>query len=177
MALSDSQTALKSLYAAYYQRLMRFTKLYVPSYVEAEEIVSDSFLAVWNNRKSLLEIRNFDSYLYTIVRHKIVTYYRKQRPGLIELDELPVDLFLHTDTTPEDELISKEEIDRLNMAINTLPDKCKIAFKLVREDKLKYKEVADLLHISVKTLEAHLATAIKKLREVLGSHESTPGKR
>lgn len=171
MALSNSQTALKSLYAAYYQRLMRFTKLYVSSSVEAEEIVSDTFLAVWHNRKSLLEIENFDSYLYTIVRHKIVTYYRKQRPDLIGLDELSADLFLHTDTTPEDALISKEEIDRLNSAIDTLPDKCKIAFKLVREDKLKYKDVAAMLNISVKTLEAHLANAVKKLREVLRNDE------
>lgn len=169
MALSNSQTALKSLYGAYYQRLMRFTKLYVSSSVEAEEIVSDTFLAVWTNRKSLLDIQHFDSYLYTIVRHKIVSYYRTHHPDLIELDELSLDLFLHTDTTPEDELISKEEIDRLNIAVNSLPNKCKMAFKLVREDKLKYKEAAEILNISVKTLEAHLANAVKKLREILKS--------
>ena len=50
IALSDSQTAFKSLYLAYFQRLMRFTSLYVPSSVEAEEIVSDTFLSLWNNR-------------------------------------------------------------------------------------------------------------------------------
>ena len=64
IALSDSQTAFKSLYLAYFQRLMRFTSLYVPSSVEAEEIVSDTFLSLWNNRKSLPEISNFDSYIY-----------------------------------------------------------------------------------------------------------------
>lgn len=172
MALSDSQTALKSLYIAYFQRLMRFAGLYVSTSVEAEEIVSDTFLAVWNNRKSLPDIKHFDSYIYTITRHKAISYYRSQHMENVELNEHSIDLFAHTDTTPEEELISKESVDRLNSAINSLPDKCKMAFKLVREDKLKYKEVAIILNISVKTLEAHIATAVRKLRETLSSEIS-----
>lgn len=171
MALTDSQTALKSLYLAYFQRLMRFTKLYVSSSVEAEEIVSDTFLAVWNNRKSLLKVSNFDSYIYSIARHKAISYYRSIRMEQIELNEIPLDLFTQTDTTPEDDLISKERINQLNKAIDALPAKCKMAFKLVREDKLKYKEVAEILDISIKTLEAHLANAVKKLRDSLASEQ------
>ena len=145
MALSDSQTALKSLYMTYFGPLMRFTGMYVSSPAEAEEIVSDTFLAIWNNRKQLPGISNFDSYIYTVARHKAISYYRKQHM----------------------ELISQEGIHRLNLAIDSLPAKCKMAFKLVREDKLKYKEVAAILDISVKTLEAHLANAVRKLRETL----------
>lgn len=171
MALTDSQTALKSLYLAYFQRLMRFTKLYVSSSVEAEEIVSDTFLAVWNNRKSLLKVSNFDSYIYSIARHKAISYYRSIHIEQIELNEIPLDLFTQTDTTPEDDLISKERINQLNKAIDALPAKCKMAFKLVREDKLKYKEVAEILDISIKTLEAHLANAVKKLRDSLASEQ------
>ena len=122
IALSDSQTAFKSLYLAYFQRLMRFTSLYVPSSVEAEEIVSDTFLSLWNNRKSLPEISNFDSYIYGIARHKAISLYRTQHMEKVQIDENTIDLFAHTDTTPEEELISKECIDHLNEAINTLPD-------------------------------------------------------
>ena len=137
---------------------MRFTSLYVPSSVEAEEIVSDTFLSLWNNRKSLPEISNFDSYIYGIARHKAISLYRTQHMEKVQIDENTIDLFAHTDTTPEEELISKECIDHLNEAINTLPDKCKMAFKLIREDKMKYKDAANILEISVKTLEAHIAT-------------------
>ena len=159
MALSDSQTALKSLYMAYFGPLMRFTGMYVSSPAEAEEIVSDTFLAIWDNRKQLPGISNFDSYIYTVARHKAISYYRKQHMEQVSLDEISIDLFTSTETTPE------EEIHRLNLAIDSLPAKCKMAFKLVREDKLKYKEVAAILDISVKTLEAHLANAVHKLRE------------
>lgn len=167
MALSDSQTALKSLYMTYFGPLMRFTGMYVSSPAEAEEIVSDTFLAIWNNRKQLPGISNFDSYIYTVARHKAISYYRKQHMEQVSLDEISIDLFTSTETTPEEELISQEGIHRLNLAIDSLPAKCKMAFKLVREDKLKYKEVAAILDISVKTLEAHLANAVRKLRETL----------
>ncbi len=167
MALSDSQTALKSLYMAYFGSLMRFTGIYVSTPAEAEEIVSDTFLAIWNNRKQLPGISNFDSYIYTIARHKAISYYRKQHMEQVSLDEISIDLFTSAETTPEEELISREGIRRLNQAVDSLPTKCKMAFKLVREDKLKYKEVAAILDISVKTLEAHLANAVRKLRETL----------
>lgn len=124
-------------------------------------------MTLWNNRKSLPEISNFDSYLYTIARYKAISLYRTQHMEKVELNEHNIDLFVHTETTPEEELISKECINRLNRAINTLPDKCKMAFKLIREDHLKYKEAATILDISVKTLEAHITTAIRKLREEL----------
>lgn len=167
IALYDSQAAFKSLYLAYFQRLMRFMALYVSSPVKAEEIVSDTFLALWNGWKSLSDISSFDAYIYGIARHKALSFYRKQPMKKIEIDESMIDLFAHTDTTPEEEFISKECIDHLNKAINTLPDKCKTAFKLIREDKLKYKEAAAILEISVKTLEAHIATAVRKLKEAL----------
>lgn len=167
MAVSDSQAAFRSLYLHYFDRLLRFASLHVISYSEAEEIVSDTFLAIWNNRASLPEITHFDTYLYSIMRYKIISHLRKQTQQHVSLDELQIDFFAATETTPEDDLITQEEISRLNDAINSLPHKCKIAFKMVREDKMKYKEVAAILEISVKTLEAHLATATRKIREVL----------
>lgn len=167
IALYDSQTAFKSLYMAYYQRLTRFISLYVSSPLEAEEIVSDTFMTLWNNRKTLPEVSNFDSYIYTIARYKAISFYRSQHIENVVLDENNIDLFIHTETSPEEELISKECVKCLNDAINTLPDKCKMAFKLIREDRLKYKEAATILDISVKTLEAHITTAVRKLRETL----------
>lgn len=167
MAVSDSQTAFKSIYLAYFQRLIRYVSLYISSEVETEEIVSDTLLAVWNNRHTLPDLTNFDSYIYAIAKNKVINHYRIKRIHKVELEENHIDLFIHTATTPEEDLISKEDIERLNRAINALPPKCKMAFKLIREDKLKYKDAAVLLDISVKTLEEHIATAVRKLREAL----------
>lgn len=114
MALSDSQTALKSLYMTYFGPLMRFTGMYVSSPAEAEEIVSDTFLAIWNNRKQLPGISNFDSYIYTVARHKAISYYRKQHMEQVSLDEISIDLFTSTETTPEEDIAMKSERATLN---------------------------------------------------------------
>ena len=167
VSLSDSQVAFKSIYLTYYPQLIRFTCLYISSIAEAEEIVSDTFLTIWNNRKILLQISSFNAYVYSIARNKAISHYRKQHMEKVELDEKTIDFFFQTETTPEDELIKKEDISKLNEAINALPFKCKMTFKLIREDGLKYKEVAEILDISIKTVEAHLSTAIKKLRKTL----------
>ena len=171
IAVSDSQKAFQSLYMHYFDRLLRFGSLHNISHFEAEEIVSDTFLAVWNNRKSLLDISSFDAYIYSIMRYKIITHLRSNTYNNVSLDDLQVDFFYSTESTPEEDYITREQVEMLNKAINTLPHKCKMAFKLVREDKMKYKDVAAILEISVKTLETHLATATRKLRETLSKIE------
>ena len=101
------------------------------------------------------------------MRYKIIDHLRTNVEKNIRLDDLQIDLFAAVETTPEDDLITQEQVELLNDAINSLPNKCKIAFKMVREDKMRYKDVAEALEISVKTLETHLATATRKLREIL----------
>jgi RNA polymerase sigma-70 factor (ECF subfamily) len=64
---------------------------------------------------------------------------------------------------PEQLMISAEMFKRICQAIQELPPRCQLIFKLVKEDNLRYKEVAELLHLSVKTVEAQMTIALKKL--------------
>lgn len=173
LSVNSSQTALRALYSVYFRALVRFVVLYVGSAVVAEEIVSDTFLAIWNNRKSLNEISNFTSYIYKIAKYKSVDYLRGQHMEQINLGDVAVDMFAYTESTPEKELISQEGINLLNEVINRLPANHKLTFKLIREDRLKYKEVAAILDISVKTVEAYMTETIKILRETLKNEIQT----
>ena len=56
---------------------------------------------------------------------------------------------------------------KIKMAINTLPNRCRLIFKLTKEDGLKYKEVAELLNISVKTVEAQMAIAMRRMAQCM----------
>jgi len=163
----DSEVALRLLYRHYFDKLMRFISIYIKSNQTSEEIISDVFLTIWQNRKSLPEIKNFNAYIYTIARNMSIDYLRAKKMDFEHLSEIPLDVYFKTDTTPEDELISKEFTKTLDDAINSLPNQCKIAFKLIREDKMKYKDAAEILNITVKTLEAHITKAIKELRTAI----------
>lgn len=140
--------------------------MYVKSDQVAEELVSDVFFALWENRTQLTEITNFDAYIYRIAKFRVLNYLRDNRSLTVDLDDVPIDLFAFTETTPEDDYISRELIDAVNEAIEQLPTKSKLAFKLVREDGMKYKEAAEHLGISVKTLEAQLTFAMKKIAKI-----------
>lgn len=164
----DSERALRKLYLYYFNKLMRFVSIYVKSELEAEEIISDVFLNVWQNRKKLTEVKNFNAYLYATARNAAIDFLRSSRNvSFNSIEEEQLEVFTKTTTTPEDDLISKETIEKINRAIETLPTQCKIAFKLIREDQLKYKEVAEILNISVKTIETHINKATKVLRKAL----------
>ena len=160
----NSEHAMKILYRNYFNKLLRFVTLYVKSDQAGEEIIGDVFLEIWQNRASLLEIKNFNAYIFTVSRNKSIDYLRSNKLYFDQLDENSLDLYSKTETTPEDYLISKELTNKLNIAIESLPSQCKMAFKLIREDNLKYKEAAEVLNISVKTLEAHITKAVKVLR-------------
>lgn len=170
MALSDSQSALSSLYLHYYKAIFRFVNLQINDIEDSEEIVSDIFLEIWARREHLLKVSNFDGYLYAIARNKIADHYRKNRHVFTNVQEQHIDLFANTETTPENDLISKEIVASINAAINNLPNKNKLVFKLLREDRLKYGEVAKILDISIKTVESYITAATKKIREELSKY-------
>lgn len=166
LAVNNSEPAFKSLYMSYCDRIMRYLIMYVNSPQIAEELMSDVFFALWENRKQLLDINNFDAYIYRIAKFKVLNYLRDNKSLTIDLDEIPIDLFALTETTPEDDYISQELINAVNEAIEQLPTKSKLAFKLIREDGMKYKDAADHLGVSVKTLEAQLTYAVKKISKI-----------
>ncbi|MFT3749717.1 MAG: sigma-70 family RNA polymerase sigma factor [Agriterribacter sp.] len=64
-------------------------------------------------------------------------------------------------------MVSKEVLKYIHQAVENLPPKCRLIFKLVREDGLKYKEIAQVLNISVKTIDAQMAIAAKKITQSL----------
>lgn len=173
LAYNNSENALKHIYLAYSSYIARYISLYVKSKHTIEELLSDVFYTIWENRQALPDVENFNAYIYKIAKFKALNHLRENKISTIDIDEIPIDLFNYTTTTAEDEYISKEIVAAINAAIENLPPKCKLAFKLVREDKMKYKDAAEHLDISVKTLEIHLASAMKKIRDKLSDLIST----
>lgn len=167
LSKNSSQAALKDIYVVFFPKLFRLAIYYVRVEAVAEEIVSDTFLSVWNQRKKLLEIHNFNAYLYQIIRNIAIDHLRSQKNTTENIDTGNVHQYFNPAENPESELISLELMSRLNQAIEQLPERSKLVFKLIREENLKYKEVATMLNIAVKTVEAHMALAVKRLRESL----------
>ena len=176
IARNDDQLAYKSLFKNLQPWLYQFAYSFIKSHELAEEIVSDVFIRVWEKRKQLEQVENLKLYLYVSTKNFSLNYLQKLlKNKTFELDQLSVELkSLYAD--PEQVLITREMANRVRLAVNQLPPRCKMIFKLVKEDGLKYKEVAELLDISIKTVEAQVTLAVKKLGSTIrfDLHRTTP---
>ncbi len=153
----------------YSNDLLYYVRYLVYSKEEAEEIVSDVFFEVWQNKDKIEEIQNIRAWLFTIAHNKTISYLRKrnQSSSSISWDEvgehaIPCDL-----QTPDEKLISREEMSRINNIIDTLPPRCKQVFVLAKIEKLPYKNIAEILDISVKTINIHIAKALELISKGL----------
>jgi len=107
--------------------------------------------------------RPVKSYLTMVIHNKCTNYLRDNRKFdqyILNIENLlEVPEFDGTDSMVENEL--NEKIDK---AINELPEKCREVFILNRYENLKYKEIAEQLQISVKTVETQMSKALQHMR-------------
>jgi len=163
IALYDDAIAYKELFSLYHARLIHFSSLITHSKQSAEEVVSDVFLKIWTNRTTLTRVENFHLYIYVITKNLSINCLEKQkRDKSFSLDETVVE-FKSIYLDPEQLMITAEMYKGLLLAINELPPKCRLIFKLVKEDGLKYREVAELLNLSQKTIENQMTIALRRI--------------
>ncbi|MGX5819681.1 RNA polymerase sigma-70 factor [Chitinophaga lutea] len=173
VALHRDEDAYKRLFLHFYKGLTRFADTYVRQHEVAEEIVSDVMLKVWTLQEALLDVRNLRVYLFQAVRNAAINYLLKSRNYTTwDIDQVAPESFV-SPGTPEQETIHRELKRRLGEAVNQLPPKCRMVFKLVREDGFTYNEVASILEISENTVDRHLNIAMHRLAAVLQSYRKS----
>lgn len=162
IALHNDEQAYKELFHHFYPSLYQFALSMVKSGQVAEEVVSDVFIRIWKKRAALARIQNLKLYLFTSTKNTSLNYLRQQKREIDLPDDYRVQL-RSVYFNPEELLITAEMIKRIQRAIQQLPPRCQLIFKLVKEDGLKHKEVAGLLNLSIKTVENQLAVALRKI--------------
>ncbi|MBP7346057.1 MAG: RNA polymerase sigma-70 factor [Sediminibacterium sp.] len=165
IAYNNDQSAYRTLFIQLHGKLKQFSFSIVRSEEEAEDIVSELFVLIVQRKEQLCQLESPLYYFYTTVRNMSLNLLKKQkrRAGL-SMDEWQIQLnsiYFRPDLL----MITEEMVSKIKMAINSLPNRCRLIFKLIKEDGLKYKEVAELLNISVKTVEAQMAIAMRRMAQ------------
>lgn len=164
---AGDEHAFRAFYQMSYFRLYQFSYSFVHSKEAAEEIVNDVCLALWQKRAILHTLENINVYLYVSVKNASLNYLRRNKLSLpLSLDDLYMDHFQLV-ADPEGVLIQRELQSHIREAVEQLPPRCRLIFKLIKEDGLSYKEVASILDISPKTVDSQLCLALKKLAILL----------
>lgn len=130
----------------------------------AEDIAQEVFMEIWKRRNALDIQISLKAYLRKTAVNKTLNYIRHQKN--YKSEELSDQQFeLHA---PENTMVETNELQSLiEQAVEQLPERCKLVFKLSRLEEMSYQEIADKLDISVKTVENQIVKALKQLRETL----------
>lgn len=143
-----------------YKPLCLFALRFTGCVADAEDVVQQAFVDVWDKSREGALIDNLKAYLFRAVRNRSLSLVTAA--GNVEL----ADSFPEQEDTSEEERIHTAERDaRLWEAIDHLPPERKKIFLLAKRDGLKYQEIAEELHLSIKTVENQMGKALKTLRE------------
>jgi len=173
---AGNEQCLAELYRLFSKRLHHFARVITRSPEIAEEIVEDVFVKLWSNRHRINEVENLTVYLYVAVKNRSLNAISQKASELIRapFDDLDIEAAQIT-SDPYNLLITAEMMKRMQQAVDNLPPRCKMIFKLVREDGLKHREVAEILNISLNTVDVQMAIAIKKICRELNVNRVSKG--
>lgn len=161
-------------YLENFSRLKRFACEYVVSPADAENILHDVFLMLWERRFELFTDEDLTGYLLVSTRNKCIDLIRKRMRELEAGKELQEEYFITLKTNLDSlealnqHQLYSNDIDKIvNEAISKLPEKCRKIFVMSKIQKKKQKEIAQELNITVNTVETQMGIAYKKLKEIL----------
>jgi RNA polymerase sigma-70 factor, ECF subfamily len=166
---ADNMFAFDILYNKYCKRVYKFAFSILKSAEEAENLVQDVFLNLWENRNNVVKNSSIKSYVFTITYNSSISILRKKvrESEYVEyLKSLQEGIEEPVDTGYE----YQELTNKLEKIINELPQRQKEVYLMHRIEGLKYMEIAKILKISVNTIENHISRALKTIRERLDNY-------
>jgi RNA polymerase sigma-70 factor, ECF subfamily len=177
---SGNSDCFEYLFFKYYSELCRYVCYLLKSKSEAEEIVQETFIKLWERRSEIHIETSVKSYLYKSVHNQCLNYIERCRVRnnysnryIIENSDLLSPL---SPDYPIANLLSQELEEILQKAIAELPDQCREIFLKIRHEEHSYSETAEILGISVNTVKTQLQRAMSKLREALKEYFPPVGK-
>jgi len=162
----DDRQAFTEIYNRYAKSLTGFAASKLYNLDDARDILHDMFVKLWENREQINIESNLQSYLFSIIRHRIIDKIRKN----ITREEYA--LITQSLTVVYHEAVDKQvEAKELQQAIEKSLDqmspRVKEVYKLSREQGLSNPEIAEKLNLSEQTVKNQLSSALKHLRKSL----------
>ena len=165
----DNMVAFYNLYERYSKRLFGFVLKYLKQKSDAEEIVQEVFIKIWENRASIDIYSSFESFLFTIAYNKTISLFRQRTTENKYLEHLKSIQQVDEEPVIIDEIYYTELKDKIQSLLDELSPRQKEIFQLSREQGLTHQEIAAKLNISVNTVKKHMVNSLAFLRLNIGN--------
>lgn len=151
----------EQVFHSHYNELANYAFSILKSREDAEDVVQEVFIRVWQNNPSVVTTADVKFYLLTATRNGCISLLRKSANktfvGAENLGDTPDPGLADAPTKDIETLVAE--------ALALLPPQCAAVFKLSRFGGLTYQQVADELGLSVKTVENQVGKALKIMRD------------
>jgi RNA polymerase sigma-70 factor (ECF subfamily) len=162
--------AFAHLVEKYQQKIYWLVRRMVVSHDDADDLVQEIFIKVWNNLDRFRQDAQLYSWMYRIASNECLQFLQKKKKqnttSFDELTENTADSFGTSDGFSGDQIQQK-----LYRAIETLPEKQKLIFQMKYFEEMKYEEISSVLGTSVGALKASFHLAVKKIEQQLVQHD------
>jgi RNA polymerase sigma-70 factor (family 1) len=165
------ESAFRELFHQYWDNIYGVALMFTKSKAMAEDMVQEIFLKIWIGRKQLKDVEQFRNYFFIMTRNHIVSALRKHTRQQSFTNSL-IEYFNVANTTPENQLLTKETEQLIHQAIGQLPQQQKLVYQMARKQDLSQEEIAAQLGISRNTVRNHMARALHSIRNYLETHAS-----
>lgn len=162
----NKELAFNQLVKLYQVRLYFHIRKIVINHEDANDVLQNTFLKVWNNLDTFRQESALYTWLYRIATNEAITFLNsKKRRNWIPLQDTtdPLMNSLKADPYFEGDKLQM----KLQQAILKLPDKQRIVFNMKYFDEIKYEDMSKILNTSVGALKASFHHAVKKIEEFL----------
>lgn len=163
----ENERAFAALYERYWKRLLHFAAQKTGDFAEAENIVQDIFVSLWDKRSTLHITTTLSGYLMVSVKYRVIKLLDRQRTMRIHAERNAVHDIL--DDSTQQYLDFEELRHRLEELIAMLPEKSALIYRMNKEEGMSHKDIADELGMSEKAVNARLVRIKKTLRTGLNS--------
>lgn len=160
---SGDRKALQQLYKLHYKTLCYFANKLVLDLPQAEDIVADSYIKLWNLRSNFDTLINIRAFLYITVRNACFNFLRQSKRITAAQEEMLYLLQNESDNIQFSE-IEASLLDKIHAEIESLPKQCREVFKMFYLQQLTTTEIAERMNLSRNTVQNHKIRATKLLR-------------
>lgn len=165
--VAGKRYAFVDLFHYYWEPLFLYIVKVLKNEDDAEDILQDVFMKVWEQRTRLGHIQSIKAYLFTMARHGALRFVASSQQRYQFLDQLEDFFGEMKQETGEGQLVLRELHAVIDSQVQQLPKRMREVFLLSRRDNLSHREIAEQLAISEKTVKKQMNYALKSIRAKL----------
>ncbi len=143
-------------------RLYRFALGIVGQAAEAEDVVQEVFIKLWNQRNQMDAISNVEAWCITATRNLSIDKLRSKHQRLQPI-AAGFDLHDHS-ATPYETVVSNDVFDQVRNLLNHLPEKQRDIMRLRDIEGMSYQEISEALNVPMEQVKVYLFRARKAVR-------------